>query len=385
LENGLVNLINRSPPARYRHAIICLTGADTFADRIRAPGVEVIELHKRPGHDPAVYWRLWRTLRRLRPAIVHTRNTAALETQVLGLLMPRTRRVHGEHGRDVHDLDGSNRRYRWLRRALAPLINRFITVSRDLEAWLVKDVGIPAGRVVQIYNGVDHARFAVRRQPAGETAAPATLTHAVPGLPGGFLPGSRGLVFGTVGRLAEVKDQWIIIRALSRIFEARPALRDALRCIVVGEGPERRRLTEAIAAYGLDKNVWLAGDRTDVPALLAAMDVFLLPSLGEGISNTILEAMASGLPVIATNVGGNPELVSEGETGVLVPAGDESALAAAMLGLYDQPDQRQRMGIAAQREVRQRFDWERAVEQYLGVYDALLGRNDGPTFTAVAR
>jgi glycosyltransferase involved in cell wall biosynthesis len=154
---------------------------------------------------------------------------------------------------------------------------------------------------------------------------------------------------------------------------------------VVGEGPERQVLTEEIAAGGLEGTVWLAGDRTDIPALLASMDVFLLPSLGEGISNTILEAMASGLPVIASDVGGNPELVTEGETGMLVPAGDVPALAEAMLRLCDELALRRRMGVAAQLEAQRRFAWDRAVEQYLGVYDALLGRDDGRPLAAVAR
>ena len=104
LENGLVNIINRMPPDRNRHTIICLTSADAFSGRLTLPGVQVIELHKQPGNDPGMYWRLWRTLRNLRPDIVHTRNLAALETQILGVFMPGVKRVHGEHGRDV-DLD----------------------------------------------------------------------------------------------------------------------------------------------------------------------------------------------------------------------------------------------------------------------------------------
>ena len=360
LENGLVNLINRTPPNRYRHAIICLTESGSFAGRITVPGVPIIALHKRPGHDPAMYWRLWRALRRLRPAIVHTRNMAALDTQLLGLLMPRTRRVHGEHGRDVHDLDGSNRRYRWLRRALAPLIQRFICVSQDLAQWLVEDVGIPGRKVVQLYNGVDHERF------ASPGPKPADWPAHWP---------ADALVVGTVGRLAAVKDQQTLIRALAHSFQMRPDLRKRVRCIVVGDGPERPALEVAIAAAGLGEAVWLAGDRVDVPALLGAMDLFLLPSLGEGISNTVLEAMAAGLPVIATHVGGNPELVIEGETGHLVPVGDPAALAAAVLPLLDDPARRRAFGEAARQSVRERFDWPRTVAGYLAVYDEVLGRD----------
>ncbi len=372
LENGLVNIINRSPPGRYRHAIICLTAAEAFAGRLTVPDVEVIELHKRPGHDPAMYLRLWRTLRRLRPAIVHTRNLAALETQVLGLLLTGCKRVHGEHGRDVSDLDGSNRKYRWLRRLLSPLIHRYIAVSQDLAQWLVSNVRIAPGKVTRIYNGVDHSRFLPRFGSDGDSAT-LRLRTSLPGMPAGFLPDARCRVVGTVGRLAAVKDQQTLICALAHIFRESPQQRQTLRCILVGDGPERAALTAAIAQHCLEDIVWLAGDRDDIPDLLACMDVFVLPSLGEGISNTVLEAMATGLPVIATRVGGNPELVQDGVTGLLVPVADVPALAAAIVALVDDPARCDQMGRTAVQRVTTDFEWERTVSAYLRVYDELLG------------
>jgi len=361
LENGLVNIINRCPPERYRHAIVCLTESGPFAERITAPAVAVHALRKRPGHDWGMYWRLWRLLRQLRPALVHTRNLAALETQVLGLVMPFTKRVHGEHGRDVSDLHGTNPTYRRLRRWLNPLIHRFITVSQDLQTWLIDDVGIAAGKVVQIYNGVDAARFAPKvRVPSRPDSMPAPAT-TVP------------LVIGTVGRLATVKNQNQIIRVLAHIFAERPQLRQQLRCIVIGEGPERAALEAEAFSRGVANQVEFRGDRSDIPDQLAQMDVFLLPSLNEGISNTVLEAMASGLPVIATAVGGNPELVQHGASGTLVPVDDVEALSAAICELLDEPSRRARYGAVAQARIQDEFDWSSTVQAYLAVYDTLLG------------
>lgn len=361
LENGLVNIINRAAPERYRHAIICLTESGPFADRITAPDVQVYELHKRPGNDFGVLLRLYRLLRQLRPAIVHTRNLAALETQVLGLLMPRVRRVHGEHGRDVADLDGSNTRYRRLRRALAPLIHRFICVSEDLAQWLRADVGISSKKIAQIYNGVDHQNFA---------SVEANLAL----LPEGFLPEVRALIIGTVGRLAAVKDQGRLLCAVEHILEQQPALRSRLRVIFIGDGPLRDELESQ--AKALTDIVWFAGDRDDVGELMPLLDVFVLPSLGEGVSNTVLEAMSCARPVVASDVGGNPELVDDGVTGLLFPVGDSQALAKALMSLLDDQQRRLVMGHAGQQRVRQRHDWALTVQRYLQVYDEVLGRTD---------
>ena len=363
LENGLVNIINRCPPSRYRHAIICLSHAENFSQRLTTPGVEVIELHKKPGHDIGMYWRLWRHLRRLRPDIIHTRNLAALETQALGLLMPGCKRVHGEHGRDIHDLDGSNRKYNNLRRVLNPLIHRFVAVSQDLSNWLIETVRIAEGKVKQIYNGVDTTRFRPQTEIAGKET---------PHVPENFQPNRDRVIVGTVGRLATVKNQRILIDALHQLLNDRGELRTTLRLLIVGDGPERSALEDQIKRLSLEDQVWLTGDREDIPQLLRIMDIFVLPSLGEGISNTILEAMASGLPVIASDVGGNPELVQEGRTGMLFPTGNTDALAHALLALAADKTLRQEMGNAAVMHIKQNFDWQRTVESYLALYDDLL-------------
>lgn len=360
LENGLVNIINRSPPGRYRHAIVCLTGAREFARRVTAPDVQVIELHKRPGHDLGLYWRLWKTLRALRPAIVHTRNLATLEMQFVAALLPGVKRVHGEHGRDVFDLHGTNRKYNLLRKAARLVVQRYIAVSKDLENWLIGTVGVPARKVRQIYNGVDQQKFHPRSGARPDVA------------PRGFLP-ADALVVGTVGRLAEVKNQLSLLRALHTVLQEQPALASRLRVIIVGDGPMAGQIRQTLEELGLGSHVWLAGDRHDIPQLLQSMDLFVLPSLGEGISNTVLEAMATGLPVIATDVGGNPELVQDGWNGRLVPVSDDAALAGAIAQIATSEEWRQTMGRNALEKARSSFDWRRTVAEYLSVYDELIG------------
>lgn len=371
LENGLVNIINRSPPGRYRHVIICITSADDFAQRITAPDVDIIQLHKREGHDFACYRRLRRLLKKLRPDIIHSRNLAALETQLCGLGLGGIKRVHGEHGRDVSDLDGSNWKYLLFRKFLRLFIDRYIAVSKDLEQWLISQVGVGPQKVSQIYNGVDHQRF------TAQTVKPlALLPQRWQGLDGIVLA-------GTVGRLTPVKDQQLLLRAVARLREAQPLACQQLRLVIVGDGPLRGDIEQLIEQLGLQEIVWLAGDRNDVPDLLSAMDIFLLPSLGEGISNTVLEAMASSLPIIATAVGGNVELVQPQVNGELIPVGDEQALAEALLHLLVNKEERNKLGTNGRKRVCRDFDWSRTVDAYLGLYDELLGRSGATTLGSV--
>lgn len=359
LENGIVNLLNHMPGDRFRHAVICLDAFTDYRHRIRPGDVSFHALHKRPGKDPAVYARLWRLLRQLRPDIVHTRNLSALEAQLVAALAGARARVHGEHGRDVFDLHGGNRKYNLLRRILRPLVGRYIAVSRDLAQWLVGTVGVEPGRVEQIYNGVDAARFHPREEGFRAVG------------PAGFFTGSE-IVIGSVGRMVAVKDHLTLVRAFVELVGGSAALRRRARLIIVGDGPARAECLALLAESGAELLAWLPGERDDVPDLMRTFDVFALPSLGEGISNTVLEAMATGLPVVATRVGGNPELVEDGVTGALVPVGMHRALADALRVYVDDVALARRHGATARRRAEERFSLDAMVASYLAVYDAIL-------------
>lgn len=360
LENGLVNLINLLPADRYRHVVICLTDFGPFRDRIRRRDVECIALNKREGRYPLFYPPLWKVLRRLRPDIVHTRNLAALEAQVPACLLGVPCRIHGEHGRDVFDLHGRSRRYNRLRRAIRPLVHQYIAVSRDLEHWLRETVAVPPARVAQIYNGVDTTRFTPRQGPR-------------PAVGDTVFCGEDKLVIGTVGRMAEVKDPITLVRAFLILLDTIPEARHFLRLAIVGDGPQRGKVLALLDAAGAAPLAWVPGERDDVPRLLQCLDVFALPSLGEGISNTVLEAMSTGLPIVATAVGGNAELLDDGVSGRLVPPSDPAAMAQALHAYIADPALRCSHGRAARRRVERDFGLEAMVEAYGRVYDGAAG------------
>jgi len=359
LENGVVNLINHMPAHAYRHVVIALTEVTEFRRRLVNPAVECIALHKGPGQGARLYPRLWRLLRQLRPAIVHTRNLGALEMQPAAWAARVPVRVHGEHGRDVSDLDGTNRHQQRLRRLYAPFVHRYIVLSRDLGRYLEGPVGISASRISQVYNGVDSHRF----EPAGGVVAP------IPGCP--FHAPQHWLI-GTVGRMAPVKDPLNLARAFVQALRMSPAFGERARLVMVGDGPLRVQAQAVLDEAGAGALAWLPGERSDVADVMRGLNCFVLPSLAEGISNTILEAMACGLPVVATAVGGNPELVAQGRTGCLVPAADPGALARALADVAAAPQLASQWGRAGRSDVEERFSLQAMVASYQGLYDRQL-------------
>lgn len=371
MENGLVNLINRLPADRFEHAIIALSNVSEFRNRLQRDDVRMFALGKRPGNDLGVYARLWRLLRQLRPAIVHTRNWGTFDCNVIAWLAGVPARVHGEHGWDVHDPDGANRRHQQVRRLLGPLLRRFITVSEDLRRYLVDRVGIDTRRVTHICNGVDTERFHPRATSteAAVAAAAAVEARAQCGFPvASFPPGC--LVIGTVSRFSAIKDPQNLVRAFIELH-ATLGQTLPLRLCMIGDGPLRADCLRILAENGLAEHAWLPGARDDIPELLRAMDLFVLGSLREGISNTILEAMASGLPVIATRTGGNPELIIDGQTGSLVPVGDASALAEALATYVRTPALRQRAAQQARQAAVDEYSLATMTQRYLDVYKQL--------------
>ncbi len=188
LENGLVNLINRMPASRYRHAIVCMTRYSDFRNRIQNPTVEVFALNRRDGSDWPARVELFRLIRRLKPAIVHSRGMSGLDSMLPAMLNGVSARIHGEHGRDMDDLDGTNIKAQWVRRLHRPFISHYIALSKDLKSYLEKKIRVPERRITQIYNGVDCQYF----RPALSGRAP---------LPESGFANDTSFIIGTVGRM----------------------------------------------------------------------------------------------------------------------------------------------------------------------------------------
>jgi sugar transferase (PEP-CTERM/EpsH1 system associated) len=350
MENGVTNLVNALTEG-IRHTVVTISATGPLADRL-PHHVERHCIGKRVGLDPYAFLKLTRLLRQLRPSIVHSRNWGAFDAVVAARLAGVPAVIHGEHGREAADPDGLNRRRNRLRRLVAPLVSQFVTVSEDLRHWLVTTVKLPPAKVVTIHNGVDVSRFAAGDRNAGRD----TLGLA-----------SRAVIVGTVGRLDPVKDHAGLVEACAALRAARPET----ELVIVGEGPCRATVEHRIVELGLSGHVHLPGLSRAVPVLLRGFDVFVLSSLAEGISNTVLEAMATGLPVVATRVGGNPELVHDGVTGTLVTPGDPLALAAAIRAYVDDPALRARHGEAGRRRALEHFTVDRMAEAYRGLYTSL--------------
>jgi sugar transferase (PEP-CTERM/EpsH1 system associated) len=367
MENGLLNLIRHLPGERYRHAIVCLREGGDYEAALREQGVDVVNLpRRREGGMQGLlqhllhYLRLYRVLRSLQPDLIHTRNRSGLPAQLVAALAGVRLRVHAEHGRDLARAGNVSFGGKTLRRLLRPLIDHFIAVSSDLEQWLIEAIGAEPARVSQIANGVDSVQFHPRLGPAAAVGPPGFMHDGV-------------FVIGSTGRMDDSASHVTLIEAFLRLIASPHHAHQRLRLMIIGDGPARAECQAMLNRAGASARAWLPGARTDTAQLLRAMDLYVLPSLLEDRSNAILEAMASGLPVVATSVGGNAELVHPGFTGILVPPLSAEMLAAAISDYCRIPEMAARHGARARSQVIARHSMPAMARDYLAVYDGLTG------------
>jgi sugar transferase (PEP-CTERM/EpsH1 system associated) len=322
-----------------------------LADDFVQHQIAVYTVPKRAGFDPSLPLRLAWLFARRRVDIVHTHNPQPLIYGAPAARIARARAVHTKHGANPD----SERRLQ-MRRAAARLCDAYVAVSATTAEIARRNREVPEEKLRTIPNGIDLSRF----HPDAKARAEVRRELGI---------GERAWVVGTVGRLATEKDQALLVRALA------PSLSAERQLVIVGDGAERQPLEAEVAKLGARAPfVHLTGARRDVPRLLAALDVFTLTSKTEGLPLVIPEAMAAGLPVVSTAVGGIPTVVEEGVTGFLAPAGDAAALAGAFERLASDRALAENCGRVGRTLALERYSAERMVRDYLDVYEQALGR-----------
>lgn len=336
------------PSVGVEAGVVALTRRGPIADEIAAAGVPVQLAAGQPGpRDPAAFIRLVRLLQRERPDVVHT---FLITASIYGRMAAFMAGVPLVLAAEQNVYQRKPKRHALLERALAARTYRVVACCEVVGQFYQRQVGVSSSKVAVVYNAV---RFGARPRPEHRATARAAL-----GLP------EDAIVLGTLGRLTEQKGQRLLLQAVSRLAAEHPNL----VLFLAGVGPLRDELEAEAGQLGIVDRVRFLGMRRDRENLYAAMDIFVLPSQWEGLSLALVEAMGAGRAVVATSVGGNPEVVTDGRTGLLVPAFDSSALTDALGQMISDPEQRTALGEAAATEARTRFSIEEHVSQLAALY-----------------
>ncbi|MCF6246267.1 MAG: glycosyltransferase [Desulfobacula sp.] len=337
MEKGIASLV-QATSCEYEHIILCITKTGRSEELLPA-GTKVLSLEKPDGNSIRFIFKLAKILKDLNPDVVHTRNWGGLDGVLAARLAGISGVVHGEHGWGVIDTNGLQWKRVIIRRLISFFTKEYTCVSKQMVQWLKNDISVKKP-ITQIYNGIDFDRY--RPSDTNESA--------------------NRVLIGIVGRLDPIKDHSTLFTAFQIVIKAIPDV----ELLVIGDGPEREKL-ENNAGIGIS----FLGNRRDIPKLLQTLDVFVLSSLNEGISNTILEAMATAIPVIASNVGGNPELVEDGITGRLFEPGDSEGLASIILDYCHNTDKRKLHGREARKKVMKKFSMDKMINQYIEVWERI--------------
>jgi glycosyltransferase involved in cell wall biosynthesis len=350
LERVVIDLVREQRAQGLACQVVCLFERGALAGEVEADGVPVVACGKRSGLDVGAIARMRQALAAHGTTVLHTHNAAAHYHAVLAALgLGVSRTVNTRHGMGVQQ---SGSRREWLFRRTLPRTDAVVTVCEVARAQVAATGLIPAAKLVAVPNGIRLDAF----QP-GTADHRAALAREL-GLPAGTR------IVGAVGRLNWAKDPQGMVAAFARLHARRPDT----ALVWVGDGALRGELAAAAHAAGVAARVIALGDRSDVPALLRGFDVYAMSSRTEGYSIALLEACAAGLPIVATDVGGNREIVRDGDNGRLVPAGDPGALAAALEALLDDPARAAAAGAAGRAWVEANGSLAAMARRYLALY-----------------
>lgn len=359
LEQGVLKIATGLDPARFEQTICTIWSLDYMPAR---PDIRVIPLNRSAKNPGFITRDLLSLFARERPHIVHSRNWTSIEAVLAARLARIPVIVHSEHGRDILPFTSEPLRRRLFRRACYRMADRVFAVSRELKQELVSSLGIPQNLFKVIHNGVDTRLFC----PSSEKRAAQRKKLGV---------SETTTVVGCVGRLDLVKDHITLLRAA----EIAVNQGNDLLVILVGDGPQRGPLEHQFQATPILRDrVIFAGRTFDATEWLHGFDVFALPSVFEGTSNTLLEAMAMGLPAVATRVGGNVELLEQNKSGLLFEVRDFQGLAAHLTHLAASSELRRTLGAAARKHVEEYFPLERMINNYSDMYTELMLRKQSP-------
>jgi glycosyltransferase involved in cell wall biosynthesis len=358
MERNVVNQVREGRKLGQEVSILCLERRGTLAERAESLGARVVCVDKPDGFRPGIVRPIRAVLRDLAPDVVHTHQIGPLfYTGLAAARLSVPLLVHTEHGKVNY---AARRRTRWLGRVAAGFARRFYCLSRDMVDHVTAARIVPGHKLHVIQNGIDTS-FYLQPRDGGQVRRSLGIPPDAP-------------LVGTVGRLTEVKRQDVLIDAFAEVVRRIPSA----RLLLVGGGPLHEALRQRAATLGLAQRVHFTGYQTDTTPYLYAMDVFTLTSRSEGMPQALLEACVAARPVVATRVGGIPEVIEQGETGLLVPPGEVLPLADALCEVIDHRECAAAMGRRASQRVVARFDISRMAQEYhRDFFEMLNGRRVG--------
>ena len=355
----LVDQMIRRMQKDFRCIVAVLDEIGEIGTRLQEDGFIVEHLHRQPGIDRGCATRLRQFADREGAEILHAHQcTPFFQAMLSRGLTGRRPVVFTEHGR--HFPDTPSRKRAIVNRMLLKRCDRLFGCGAAVRQALINNEGLPESRVEVIYNGVDLKALG-KPTPGARESIRAEFGYS-----------ANDFVVVQVARLHELKDHQTALKAVD---EARHKIA-GLRLLLAGDGDQRSAIEQTIRERGLEQTVTLAGTRKDIADLLSASDVFLLSSISEGIPLTVIEAMAARRPVVSTAVGGLPELIEHGVSGMLAPSGDASTLAASLVQLHQNADLRNQMAEVAAGRAQEKFSLQGMLNSYRDVYYDVLGTND---------
>lgn len=352
MENGIVNVANRLPADSYRVSICALDSQETFSSRISRTDSEYHLLPKLgSGIDWGLVHRLAKLFRSSNTDLVHSHNWGTFLYAVLAAKLAGVRIIHGEHGKNEGEIDNESAVKYWTKSLLGRRVDRLVTVSRVLASEWEK-YGVPASKIQWIPNGVDTERFRPRTDRSD--------CRRLFGIP------ENGQIIGSVGRLDALKSYEVLVAAFAKLAPKFPELYLAL----LGKGPSEQNLRNLAEELGVSKKVFLLGHRPNPEDFLAAIDIFALPSKFEGMSNVVLEAMSSGLPVVCADLPCHHEVFEPEKEGFIVEASTDLEMAEVLARLCRDAELGNRIALAGRNKVLNLFSIRTMVSGYQKLYSS---------------